>query len=57
MRRGDRLVELGGSDIRDINDLMFLLRRAQPGEHVRAVVVRDGERVELDAVYGGPRRM
>jgi Tol biopolymer transport system component len=57
MRRGDRLIELGGSEIRDINDLMFLLRRAQPGEHVRAVVVRDGERVELDAVYGEPRRM
>ena len=57
MRRGDLLVELGGREIRDINDLMFLLRRAEPGESVGAVVLRDGQRVELTAVYGEPRRM
>jgi C-terminal processing protease CtpA/Prc len=56
IRRGDVIIELGGQEIRDINDLMFVLRKATPGERVVVVVVRDGERLELEAVYGEPRR-
>ncbi|HSM14779.1 MAG TPA: M20/M25/M40 family metallo-hydrolase [Thermoanaerobaculia bacterium] len=56
IRRGDVIVELGGQEIRDIHDLMFVLRKATPGERVVVVVVRDGDRVELEAVYGEPRR-
>lgn len=57
MRRGDRLIELGGKEVRDINDFMFILRQARPGEEVGAVVMRDGERIELRVVYGESRRM
>jgi hypothetical protein len=57
MRRGDLLVELAGREIRDLNDLMYLLRAAHPGESAVAVVVRDGVRVELEVVYSEPRRM
>ncbi len=56
IRRGDRLVGLSGREIRDINDFMFVLRAAKPGELTRAVVVRDGERIELEVVYGESRR-
>ena len=56
MRRGDLLVELGGRPVRDIHDLMFALRAAQPGERAAAVVERDGQRVELEVVFGRSSR-
>jgi Tol biopolymer transport system component len=52
IRRGDLLVELAGTEIRDINDFMYILRRARPGEAATAVVVRDGQRVPLDVTFG-----
>ncbi len=52
MLRGDRLVELSGKEIRDIYDLMFVLRQAKPGESSTAVVEREGARVALDVVFG-----
>ncbi|HZI63391.1 MAG TPA: PDZ domain-containing protein, partial [Thermoanaerobaculia bacterium] len=56
MRRGDLLVELGGRAVRDIHDLMFALRAAKPGERAAAVVERDGQRVELQVVFGRSTR-
>ena len=52
IRRGDLLVELAGTEIRDINDFMYVLRRAKPGEAAVVVVVRDGQRVPLDVTFG-----
>jgi len=56
IRRGDRLVELAGREIRDINDFMFVLRASKPGEEAKAVVVRDGERIETKVTFGESRR-
>ena len=56
MRRGDILVELDGREIRDVNDFVYVLRRARPGERARAAVLRDGERVEMEVVFGESRR-
>ncbi|HEX9669278.1 MAG TPA: M28 family peptidase, partial [Thermoanaerobaculia bacterium] len=57
LRRGDLLVELRGSPIQTIHDLMFVLRAAKPGEKATAVVERDGQRVRLEVVFGEGRRM
>ena len=56
MRRGDLLVELAGTPIRDIHDLMFVLRAAKPAQTSSAVVVRDGERVTLTVTFDQARR-
>jgi hypothetical protein len=56
MRRGDILVELDGREIRDVNDFVYVLRRARPGERATAAVLRDGERVEMEVVFGESRR-
>ena len=56
MRRGDILVELDGREIRDVNDFVYVLRRARPGERARAAVLRAGERVEMEVVFGESRR-
>jgi Tol biopolymer transport system component len=57
MRRDDRLVELAGHEIRDVHDLVYVLRQAKPGETVEAVVLRDGERIEMEVTFGESRRM
>ncbi|MEA2558788.1 MAG: hypothetical protein QOH06_292 [Acidobacteriota bacterium] len=57
LQRGDLLVELGGTPIRDINDFMFVLRRAKPGEKAAAVVLRGEERLAVEVTYGVSRGM
>ena len=57
MQRGDLLIGLAGREIRDINDFMFILQSARPGETATAVVERDGKRVELEITFGKRRAM
>lgn len=57
LQRGDLLVELAGHPIRDIHDFMFVLRKSKPHEDAKAVVMRGGERVELQVTFGVNRRM
>jgi len=55
MRRGDILVKLGKHDIKNVEDLMFVLNESKPGEATKAVVKRDGKTVELDVTFQGPK--
>lgn len=57
LRRGDLVVEVSDRAVRDLNDLMFLLRAARPGQRSTVVVERAGERLRLEVVFGEPRRM
>ncbi len=52
LRRGDLLVELAGHPIRDIQDFMFALRAAKPGQEAVAAVEREGHHVELLVTFG-----
>ncbi len=56
MKRGDVLMRLGKLDIGSVEDLMFVLMQAKPGETVKAVVLRDGKRVELETTFQEGRR-
>ncbi|HEV3073771.1 MAG TPA: M28 family peptidase, partial [Thermoanaerobaculia bacterium] len=56
IRRGDLLVELAGTPIRDIYDFMYVLQRSKPGDIVRAVVDRGGQRLELTVTLGASQR-
>jgi S1-C subfamily serine protease len=47
------MVELAGTEVRDINDFMFVLRKAKPGDKTTVVVDRGGKRVELEVTFGG----
>ncbi|HET9229010.1 MAG TPA: M28 family peptidase, partial [Thermoanaerobaculia bacterium] len=57
LQRGDLLVELGGTPIRDIHDFMYVLRRAKPGEKTAAVVLRGEDRLTVEITYGVSRGM
>ena len=52
LQRGDWIVELSGREIRDIYDLMYVLREARPGERSNVTVEREGERIERPVTFG-----
>jgi len=56
IRRGDVLVKLGKFEINTVEDLMFVLMQAKPGETVTAVVVRAGKPLPLSATFQEGRR-
>jgi len=52
------LIQLGEHAVESVQDLMFCLNNAKPQETVKAVVLRDGKRVEMKVTYqekGGSR--
>ncbi len=56
MKRGDVIVKLGMFEIGSVEDLMFVLMQAKPGETITAAVMRDGKRIEMETTYQEGRR-
>ncbi len=55
VKAGDRIVDIGGTEIRSVHDLMFVLTAHKPGQKTTITLVRDGKRITVDAVFGAPR--
>ncbi|HTL35527.1 MAG TPA: PDZ domain-containing protein, partial [Kofleriaceae bacterium] len=55
LKGGDRIVQIGTVEIRNINDLMFVLQTAKPGTDVKVTFVRDNKHQTVTATYGVPR--
>jgi Tol biopolymer transport system component len=56
LQKGDRVVELAGRRVRDIYDLMYVLREVKPGEEGNVIVERGEERIEAMVVFGKSSR-
>lgn len=56
LRRGDVIIKLGTFDVGSVEDLMFVLMQARPGETVTAAIMRDGKRMELEVTFQEGRR-
>jgi Tol biopolymer transport system component len=56
MRRGDVITKLGRWDVASVEDLMFVLTQARPGETVKGFIIRDGKPVELEVTFQEGRR-
>lgn len=56
LQRGDRVVELLGREIRDIYDLMYVLREAKPGQEGSVIVERGDQRIETTVTFGKSTR-
>ncbi len=50
---GDRLIRMGGTDIRNIYDFTYALEEHKPGDVVELVVVREGAELTLSATLKG----
>ncbi|HET6337593.1 MAG TPA: M20/M25/M40 family metallo-hydrolase [Polyangiales bacterium] len=56
MKRGDILIKLGKFDIGSVEDLMFVLMQAKPGETVTGVVLREGKPLSVETTFQEGRR-
>lgn len=56
MKKGDVIIKLGKTDVRSVEDLMFVLMGAKPGETVTATVLREGKPVPLEVTFQEGRR-
>lgn len=56
MKRGDVILKLGTFDIASVEDLMFVLMQAKPGETITAKVLRDGKTLELETTFQEGKR-
>jgi S1-C subfamily serine protease len=56
IKRGDVLVKLGKFSIGSVEDLMFVLMQARPGETVTAKVLREGKELPLATTFQEGRR-
>jgi hypothetical protein len=54
LKGGDRIVQIGTTEIRSVNDLMFVLQTAKPGTDVKITFVREGKQMTVTATYGAP---
>nr|HEX4313523.1 M20/M25/M40 family metallo-hydrolase [Kofleriaceae bacterium] len=55
LKGGDRITKLDDTEIRSVNDLMFVLQGAKPGSQVKVTFVRDGKSQTVTATFGAPR--
>jgi Tol biopolymer transport system component len=51
LQRGDRIVELDGREVRDIYDLMYILRDVKPGEESTVIIERDGKLMQQTVTF------
>ena len=56
LRRGDRIVKLGNSEIRTVHDLMYVLERSRPGQRTTVTFVRNGKQIRRRITYQSRKR-
>ena len=58
LRKGDRIVQIAGTDVLEPDDVSGAVNARKPGDEVRIVVERSGERRTLNVTLGAqPRRV
>ncbi len=55
LQRGDIIVQIGDMEIASVQDYMVVLSESNPGDTAPVIVIRDGERVEMEVTFGAPR--
>ena len=46
------IVRIGPNEVRNVEDLMFVLRGAKPGDKAKVVFERQGKRQEVEVTFG-----
>ena len=55
LKAGDRIIQIGTVEVRNVHDLMFVLQGAKPGTETTIVFIRGGKRMTVTATFGVPR--
>ena len=55
LKGGDLIVQIGTTEIANVNDLMYVLETAKPGQTTTITFVRNGKTEKVNATFGQPR--
>lgn len=55
LKGGDLIVQIGTTEIANVNDLMYVLETAKPGQATTITFVRNGKTEKVNATFGQPR--
>jgi len=55
LKAGDRIVEIGTTEVRSVYDLMYVLEHAKPGDVAKVTYVRDDDRITTEVTFAKPR--
>jgi S1-C subfamily serine protease len=55
LKGGDLIIAIGTTEIGNVNDLMYVLQAAKPGQKTTITFIRMGKTQTVDAVFGAPR--
>ena len=50
LKKGDRIVEIGGKAVKNLNTYMVLMGQQRAGQEVAVTVIRDGKKVQAKVV-------
>ena len=56
LKKGDTLLRIGSKEVRSVQDFVYVLRSARPGQKVKVVFKRGGKNVTTNLVFGKPSR-
>jgi Tol biopolymer transport system component len=56
IRSGDRLLKIGSTEVRTVQDLVYVLKQASPGQKVTIEFERDGKKQKAQATFGESSR-
>ena len=55
LKAGDRITQIGTTEISNVNDLMYVLETSKPGTTVKITYVRNAKTETATATFGAPR--
>jgi hypothetical protein len=56
LKRGDVVIKIGTRAVNSVEDLMYILGSAKPGQKTSVVVIREGKEKKLDVTFGAAHR-
>jgi len=56
LKKGDRIVKIGGEDVRSVQEMVYVLQDARPGQKTVLTIERDGKKLRVEATFGKSTR-
>jgi Tol biopolymer transport system component len=56
LKKGDLIVKIGDTDIRSVQEMVYVLQDARPGEKTIITIEREGKKLRVEATFGKSSR-
>jgi Tol biopolymer transport system component/Zn-dependent M28 family amino/carboxypeptidase len=56
LKKGDRITKIGNEDIRSVQEMVYVLQDARPGQKTIITIEREGKKLRVEATFGKSSR-